>query len=68
MSEFDVFVGGCQYQILGMGIFILSLVLWGFVQSLHVELKVILAAFHVFLPWSHTQITSKITCAVDVLV
>jgi hypothetical protein len=68
MSEFDVFVGGSQYQILGMGIFMLSVVLWGFVQSLHVELKVISTAFHIFLPRSHLKITAKITCTVDVLV
>jgi len=68
MSEFDVFVGGSQYKILGMGIFILSLVLWVFVHSLHVELKVISTAFHVFLPCSRIQIAAKITCTVDVVV
>jgi hypothetical protein len=68
MSEFDVFVGGSHYQILGMWIFILSVVLWGFVQSLHVELKVILTAFHIFLPHSHLQISAEITCAVNVVV
>jgi len=68
MFEFDVFVGGPQYQILSMGIFILSVVLWGFVQSLRVELKVISTSFHIFLPHSHLQITAKITCAVDVVV
>jgi len=68
MSEFDVFVSGSPYHILSMGIFILSVVLWGFVQSLHVGLKVISAALHIFLPCSDLQITAKITCTVDVVV
>jgi hypothetical protein len=66
MSEFDVCVGGFQNKILGMGICILSVVLCGFLQSLHVELKVILATFHL-LSQSPLQISAKITCAVDVV-